>query len=146
MFIHTLLTWLLANVIHPIMMFVCLLIVSNFNTAPEPEMIAVAVPLILVSSILSIPALFISWLMLQVITQLMLTSEMKFLLWLLTAPAMILLQFLVMSVLMDLIAMSEIELIIPAMLSALIAIPCRYNAFVKLVTPPAMEEQTVDLN
>lgn len=144
MFLHTFYTWVLANLIHPVMFFLATLIVgdaSGFN-----QNLFESYFLYLVYSFcISFPCLFLGWLSLYIILVTPGSDDVKFFLWLVTAPAVILFEFLVILVLFDLIKLEILLFSVPGIAAIGVSILVRYQQFKKLIHTPKIENHETNL-
>lgn len=136
MFIHTLSTWFFANILHPLIMLVCVIIVSNFNFDHiNSESLALLVPLMIASLIISIPCFLVAWPLLFLITHVRVSVESRFLLWLFAAPGVVMFEALLMFLLDDSFTLREFEVFIPAMIAVFITVLLHKRAFKRMLEP-----------
>lgn len=130
MIAHFTVTWLLANLLHPFIMWVYFG-GSGFSSAPE--LFGIVFMIIVYSFIFSIPSLFLSYLAGYLISLMPLEKNMQYLVWLVTAPAIAFVNFLLITALLSgKINFEEIGFSVPAMIAVIIAVLFRFKQFVHL--------------
>jgi hypothetical protein len=131
LFAHTFATWLLANLIHPVIMFlVSLAMPGRFELFNGPEVMLL---LIVVSILISIPCLVAGWLCLMIIVPAPHSTKLRFLVWIVTAPGIIAFQGLIMMLLENTTAPGILIGSIPAMISVSLAVIIRQPQFKQLI-------------
>jgi len=131
MFLHVCNSWLLAQLLHPL-----LFILSGYFWSGEPLPLAAFIIIFVFSSIVSMPSLFLGWLFLSIIVYSEYVIPLKFIFWLLTSAALILLTI---WILILVIGGLEEEMLrnflyaIPGIISIWVVSIIRYRKFRKLV-------------
>jgi hypothetical protein len=135
MFSHTFTTWLLANLLHPLIWFVYLFITGNNNSDTfSAESVSLLLLVFFYSLIFSLPCLLLSRGLLQVIS---LTKEnllVKFIAWLFANALLIVLEVWVIILLLT--GGNEPELLlfsVPAIAATWVAIAIRWKQFKNLI-------------
>ena len=132
-------TWLWANLLHPFIMF------FYFGSADRPsgaELFGALYLALTYSFILSLPSLFTSWLFIYLVSLLKYSPGTSFLLWLIAAPLVTLINFALISLLagggtMDLF---ELEFTAPALIAVVVTVIARYRYFIKTCIPQKENE------
>lgn len=135
MFLHTFYTWVLANLLHPVMFFIATLVIGEtieFNF----DLVKIYFLFLTYSVGISFPSLFLGWLSLYIILITPNTDTAKFLLWLITAPALILFEFIVILCLFGLVEKEIFLFSLPGITATGVAIAVRYPQFRKLIYTP----------
>lgn len=144
MFLHTFYTWILANILHPVMLFLATIVVGGdfgFN-----QNIFESYFLYLVYSFcISIPCLFLGWLSLFIIVVTPNPDDAKFVLWLVTAPALIIFEFLVILILFDSTELKVLLFSLPGIVATGVSVLVRYQQFKKLSHTPKIENHETNL-
>ncbi len=134
-------TWLIANLIHPFMMFILL----GSDAAFSMESIGFSLQFIVYSIIFSIPSLLFSILAMYGITKLPLPDTGKFISWLITAPVVVFINYwlLFRGFFNDELDRDSIDFMLPGMLSAVLIILIRYPVFFKAVRKESEGKEAV---
>jgi len=82
MYLYVAATWLIANLVHPFMLFIVFGSIDNF----EMDMLGFGFEFMLYSLLLSIPSLFLSFLAMYVIFKFQLSSAGRYITWVISAP------------------------------------------------------------
>jgi len=130
-FLHTLYTWLMANLLNPLF-FLFFILLTEGASLDEP---LTRIFLYSLFSVVSLPCLAVGWICLSVIRYAEYLPSAKFLLWLVTAPLLIFFEFLLISFMLN-EKMEEIFLfMLPSLAAVVLAIIIRYHAFKKTICP-----------
>ena len=134
MFLYTFNTWLLANLLHPLMILAAM-IVTGEHTGDilSAESFAMLVIFVSFSALFSLPCLFLSWWLLQIIVWGREAMLMKFIAWLLITALLIILE--VLAFLFLTAGEIEIEILLcalPAVAATWAAIVFRWKQFMNL--------------
>jgi len=144
MFLHTFYTWVLANLLHPVMFFLTVLVIGDsmgFNS----DLVKNYFLFLTYSVCISIPCLFLGWLSLYIILITPNTDSVKFLLWLITAPALVLFEFIIILNFFDLVEKEFFLFSLPGITAIGFAIVARYQQFKKLNYTPKIENHETNL-
>jgi hypothetical protein len=129
--LHTFSTWLVANLIHPVMMAFASLILPEvfFNLHEEGGLIVL---LTFVLLLVSLPCLLTGWLCLMIIVPAPHSLQLRFLVWMVAAPCIIVLQGLIMMLFAGTTSPGMLIGLVPAMLAVLLSVLIRYRQFKQL--------------
>ena len=144
MFLHTFYTWILANILHPVMFFLATLVMGEafgFNQNLFENYFLYLV----YSLFISVPCLFLGWLSLYIVLATPNPDDAKFVIWLVTAPALVLFEFLIILSLFDLIELKPLLFSLPGIAATGISILIRYPQFNKLIHIPKIENHETNL-
>ena len=143
MFLHTFYTWLIANLLHPLMfLFFFFFRDGSFSSLFNAETPEICLLIFIFSLLISLPALLAGWLMLGMIVLSSYTVMARFMMWLICASALVLLSFLLLSLFLDGVIDPEIiSLSVPGIVAASFSICIRYKHFRKLISSLYPEEQ-----
>jgi len=129
-FIHTLNTWLVANLIHPAIFIIYFL---WLNDADENNWGAGFFFIGVFSFFASIPSLLIAWFLLYAITNTHFSSTEKFIAWIMSVVVAIFLNFTSLRLLFGVDIWNEIdEIIPPPVIATILSILIRYKHFFDL--------------
>jgi hypothetical protein len=134
---YTLNTWLLANLLHPVIAVICWIKKSDSSFE---VIVGGSFQLFIFTLVFSLPFLLISAVIIQLIKKIPLTSINKYLVWLFLATSLPFIGMLTISLVFEDINMEDLPLILPATLSVLIAILIRYKAFFKMLNKTLVTE------
>ena len=124
-------TWFWANLLHPFVMFFYFGY-SDFQSGSE--IFGLLFLIFLYSLIFSLPSLFISLLLLFLISGLPVSAVVKYFTWMIGAPVVIVLNLLLISLLVGSgITFSDLQLIMPAMIAVVIIILIRHKQFLNII-------------
>ena len=127
MFVHTFNTWLVANLIHPVIFIIYFL---WLNDTGGNDWAAAIFFIGIFSFFLSIPSLLIAWFFQYVITNTNFSSWEKFVAWIMSVVVAIFLNFASLKLLFDVVTWSEIEEILPpSVMAAVLSILIRHKQF-----------------
>lgn len=136
MFLHAFYTWLVANLLHPLMLAAGLIATTtvNVNFSFSSETISNLFQFLFYSMLFSLPCLLLSWLFLGIIVFSGYPWPVKFILWLFVTALLIFLEMFVILYLSE----EEIEwelllFALPATGATWIAIALRWNQFKNLI-------------
>lgn len=144
MFLHTFYTWILANMLHPVMFFLATFVMgeaSGFNQNLFESYFLCLV----YSFFISIPCLFLGWLSLFIILVTPNPDDAKFVLWLVTAPVLIIFEFLVILILLDSMELKVLLFSLPGIVATGVSVLVRYQQFRKLSHTPKIENHETNL-
>lgn len=129
--LHTFSTWLVANLIHPVMMiFASLIMPEDFFNLHEEGGFIVLITFVLL--LVSLPCLLAGWLCLMIIVPAPHSLQLRFLVWMVTAPCIIVSQGLLMMLIIG--AGSKVLIaFIPAMMAVILSVLIRYRQFKQLI-------------
>jgi hypothetical protein len=126
-------TWFWANLLHPFIMFFYL---GNSGHSSGSELFGGLFTIFIYSLIFSLPSLFISFLLVYLISLLPVSAVDKYITWIVTAPLIVVLNFMLISLLSgNVITFSELQIAVPAMIAVVIIILIRYNQFLNISKP-----------
>jgi hypothetical protein len=135
MFSHAFTTWLLANLLHPLIWFIYLVITgNNYNYTFSAESFSMLFIGFFYSLIFSIPCLLLSWCLLQIIAFMNDNHLVKFIAWLFGNALLIVLE--VWIIILLLTGGKEPELLLfslPAIAATWLAIAIRWKQFKNLI-------------
>jgi len=128
MYLYVLATWLIANLVHPFMMYVVF-------GGGDFDLDGFGMQFIFYSFVFSLPSLFLSFLAIYGISKLPASGAGKYIAWLITAPVIVFINYwLLFAVLFNLrIEKEEIDIMWPAIIAVVITIVVRYVSFFKNV-------------
>jgi len=144
MFLHTFYTWVVANLLHPIIFFLAELIVGE-TIGFDFNLVAGYLLFLTYSVGISFPCLFLGWLSLYIILMTPNTDTAKFLLWLIAAPALILFEVIVILCLVGSVEKELFLISLPGIAATGVAIGIRYPQFRKLIYTPKIENHETNL-
>jgi len=144
MFRHTFFTWLLANSLHPVMFFIAT-VIDGDALGFSLGLFKTYFLFLTYSVSISLPCLFLGWLSLYIILITPNTDSTKFLLWLITAPALVLFEFIIILSLFDLVEKEFLLFSLPGITAIVVAILARYQQFKKLIYTPKIENHETNL-
>ena len=144
MFLHTFYTWLLANLLHPLIFFLAALIMRE---APgfDQNLFEIFYLLLFYSFCFSLPCLLLGWLCLYLIICSPYSDDAKFILWLVTAASLIILEFLVILFIGDLTDLALLLFSLPGVAALSASILIRYKQFKKLIHIPKIKNHETNL-
>lgn len=145
MFIYTLYTWLLANLLQFLMFIIFGIVTGSPAAALNPEDFIIELSFLTASLIISLPCLLAGWLFLYLIVCYPYSGTTKFLLWLITAAFLVFLEFLFILFISDFVEPGFLKFSIPAIAAVIIAILIRYRQFSKLIHAPKINEHEANL-
>lgn len=129
--LHTFSTWLVANLIHPVMMvFASLILPEVFFNLHEEGGIIVLITFVLL--LVSLPCLLAGWLCLMIIVPAPHSPQLRFLVWMVAAPCIIVLQGLIMMLFAGTTSPGMLIGLVPAMIAVLLSVLIRYPQFKQL--------------
>ncbi len=128
---HMAITWLLANLLHPVVML------FYFNDPALPTTvgeIGSVLQVMVYTMIFSLPSLLLSLLAGYLLSLLQAPVITRFLLWLIVAPLIAVLNFVLLTLVLTggSFAFFEIQFGVPAMIAVVIVVLLRYNSFLKI--------------
>jgi hypothetical protein len=124
-------TWLLANLLHPVVLF---LYIGNSGDQSLFDLIGGYFSIIIFSLIFSSPSLWLSFLWGYLISDFPLPAIGKYFIWIISAPLLIIINLqLILLFFAGEINFSEINFCVPAMIAAEIIILIRYNQFMNCI-------------
>lgn len=130
--LHTFCTWLVANMIHPIMMtFASWIMPEVFFDLHEEGGFIVLLTFVLL--LISFPCLLAGWLCLMIIVPAPHSLQLRFLVWMVAAPCIIVLQGLIIMLITGTTSPGMLIASVPAMIAALLAVLIRYQQFKRLI-------------
>jgi hypothetical protein len=134
MFLHAFNTWFLANLLHPLMMLAGMIAThEHHNNIFSTESFSILVLGFIFSIFCSLPSLFLSWWLLQIIVSACDTMLEKVIAWLLITALLIVLEVLVIRLIInDQIEIRGLLLSLPAIAATWIAIGIRWKQFMNL--------------
>ena len=144
MFRHTFFTWLLANSLHPVIGFIAIFIMDDASRFDQDFFLVYFLSLAY-SCFISIPCLLLGWLSLYIILVTPNSDDVRFFLWLITAPALILFEFLVILILFDSIELKVLLYSLPGIAAIVVSILVRNQQFKKLIHTPKIENHETNL-
>lgn len=134
MFLHTFNTWFLANLLHPLIMLAGMIAThEHANSIFSTESFSILVLGFIFSIFCSLPSLFLSWGLLQIIVSACDTILEKVIAWLLVTALLIVLEVLVIRLIInDQFEIRGLLLSLPAIAATWIAIGIRWKQFMNL--------------
>lgn len=142
MFLHTFYTWILSNLLHPIL-FMLLLILKESSSGFFD--FSSTVVFFTVSLVISLPCLFLGWMCLYLILNAPYSTGAKFIVWLATGPSLAFLEFLFMLLVINLMEIEILQFSFPGIAAVGISILIRYGQFGKLIYIPKIDNHETDL-
>jgi hypothetical protein len=135
MFLHAFVTWLLANLLHPLIWFTYILITGDGNSDRfSAESFSILLVVFFYSLIFSLPCLFLSWGLLHVIVFMKDNLAAKFIAWLFGAALLIFLEVWIIVLLITGGHESELLLLsVPPVAATWLAITIRWKQFKNLI-------------
>lgn len=126
---HVPATWLLANLLHPFLMAIQIHEgLFYFSSGDVPLLL----PIFLYSLVFSLPSLILAFFAEYLLSRLQVKVSARFLLWLLTAPLIVVLNFGLLFLLFDTsFSLSDFGIALPAMAAVFITVLIRHKAFFK---------------
>lgn len=132
MFLHTFYTWLLSNLLHPLLFMILSVVRKGSAGSFCSDNLIIELSFFTASLIISLPCLLVGWLNLYLIISSPYSGNSKFLIWVITAPLLVFLEFLFILVISDFLEIEFLVFSIPGMVAVMIAILIRYKQFRKL--------------
>jgi len=130
MHLHVFSTWVLANLLHP---FIMLLYIGYPIHPSFVELLGNYSSILYYSVIFSLPSLFISFLWVYLISRLQVPAIGIYIIWLVSAPLLIILNMLLILILFPgAIGLLGVNYFIPAMIAVVIIILIRHDQFYSL--------------
>ncbi len=126
MYMYVSTTWLVANLIHPIMLFIVF-----GNASINSETLGIGLAFIFYSILLSLPSLLISYVFMYVLSRLDMPPQAWYFTWLILAPVIVVVNYWLIfhSFLGEEMSRENIQIMLPAMFSVVLTILARYNSF-----------------
>ena len=142
MYLYVAATWLIANLVHPLMLF---LVYGAEDFAMD--ILGFGLQFVIYSFLFSIPSLFLSFLVMYVIFKLPLSSAGRYISWVISAPVIVVINYwLVFNVIFNTRMGKEgLEFMLPAMIAVVLAILIRYASFFRAVADFNKQENERDL-
>ena len=126
MFVHTINTWLVAHLLHPIVFVLYFL----FFDDPEYNWYAGIFFITVFSFFASIPSLFIAWFLQYVIANSNFSLSEKYIAWMITVVVAIVFNFLGLEIMFGIGIREEIfEILPPSIIAAILAVLVRHKQF-----------------
>lgn len=139
--IHITGTWFWANLFHPFVMY--FYFSGNYS---EPEPVGTLFQIFIYSLVFSLPSLFTSLLVSYLVCLLRATTTFKYVIWLIAAPIITCLNFLlIFGGLTGNLNSFEFQIAVPAMISVVIVILLRYRSFFAAIDGSKKEEHENDM-
>ena len=135
MFLHAFYTWLLANLLHPLMLAAGISITTgNVHFSLTGETISNLFEFLFYSMLFSLPCLLLGWLFLGIIVFSSYPGPVKFILWFLVTALVIFLEvFTILYLSQEEIEWELLLFAIPATGATWVAIALRWNQFKNLI-------------
>lgn len=142
MYLYVAATWLIANLVHPLMLFL-VYGAEDFDM----DILGFGLQFVIYSFLFSIPSLFLSFLVMYVIFKLPLSSAGRYISWVISAPVIVVINYwLVFNVIFNTRMGKEgLEFMLPAMIAVVLAILIRYASFFRAVADFNKQENERDL-
>ena len=145
MFLHTFYTWILSNLLHPILFILLMIIKGNDAEVFDSRFFTETATFLAVSLIISLPCLLLAWLCLYLILSSPYSTETKFMLWLTTGPSLVFLEFLFLFLIINVMEFEIFLFSCPGIAAVGISILIRYRQFEKLIYIPKIDNHETDL-
>jgi hypothetical protein len=145
MFLHTFYTWLLSNLLHPVLFVILSIITQNYPGIFNPHFFIDAVTFFAWSLVISLPCLLLGVLCLYLIINSPYSAGTKFMLWLATGPSLVFLEFLFILLVMNLVEIEILLFSFPGIAAVGISILIRYWQFEKLSYSPKIDNHETNL-
>jgi hypothetical protein len=145
MFLHTFYTWLLSNLLHPVLFILLPIITGNNTDIFNSEFVNDTVIFFRLSLIISLPCLLLGWLCLYLILNSPYSAGTKFILWATTGPSLVFFGFLFMLLFMNLMGAEILLFSFPGIAAVGISILIRSRQFEKLTYTPKIENHETNL-
>lgn len=138
MFLYTFNTWLIANLLHPLLIMAFGYMVYGHEGVLWYADIAKGYLLILgVSLLCSLPALLTGWLLLDIVVSSDHRSLARMVMWMICSVMLVFLEVLIIAIIIGEPLTSEVFfLALPGILAVCLAILIRYQQFQKLISSP----------
>jgi len=133
MFLHTFYTWVIANLLHPILILLALHLMCG-ETVFGDEFIRVYITAFIYSIVISVPCLLAGWFCVYLVSTIPLSVEAKFLIWLTIAPSLVFFEIFIILLVTGYIEAELLLYSIPGMAATGIAILSRYKQFQKIIS------------
>jgi len=136
MFLYTFNTWLIANLLHPLMFMAFGFIIYGHDGLLFYADIVKGYLLVLgVSLLCSLPALLIGWLLLGMVVLSEYTPLARLIMWIICSATLVFLEVLVMALIVrESLTLETFSLAIPGILAVSASIIIRYKQFQKLIS------------
>lgn len=147
LYLHMFNTWFIANLIHP-----CLWVILSLSgllgdhSSLYPELVQAWCNVFVISFFFSLPCLLLGIVCLRLVLGIPFTRMARFATWLVIAPSLILLQFLLVYVLFIRVEMDMFVALLPAIAATVLAIAIRCRQFMKLLLLSATGYEDRPLN
>lgn len=142
MFLHILFTWLLANLLHPLLLALVMYLGDGDSLFLNGAgIITGLIQFSFYSMLISLPCLFLGWGLLYVIVSLKDSILVKFIAWMITTALLIIFEFMAIVFLVDEpVEIGLLIVVVPAIVSTWIAIGIRHKQFTNLVHQPGTND------
>lgn len=144
MFLHIFYTWLLANLLHPVFIFLGFYLMEGYPIFTG-EALQFLFPVLVYLLLFSIPCLFIGWVCLYLVSITPFHNDAKFLMWLFVAPLLVFMEILVILLLEGKVDIEELVFALPGMVAVAVAILIRYVQFQNLINVNKTTNHEADL-
>ena len=144
MFLHTFYTWLLANLLHPLMFLLAALIMPEVPGF-DKDLLEIILLLLVYSLCLSAPCLLLGWPCLYLIICSLYSGDARFMLWLVSAALLIVLEFLFILLVGDNLGPEFLLFSLPGVAAVGTSILIRYRQFKKLIHLSKIENHETNL-
>lgn len=136
MFLYTFNTWLIANLLHPLIIMAFGFVIYGHEGILFYADVVKGYLLVLVISLLcSLPSLLIGWFLLGIVVLSDYTPLARLVMWLVCSAILVFLEVLVMAIIVrEPLSLETFSLAVPGVLAASAAIIIRYNQFRKLIS------------
>lgn len=131
MFVHVLFTWLLAHLLHPLVLAVQIYLMDGGGSFAV-DLMGFSLFIAGFGVIVSLPALLISWLVFSMIVQSGLPTQFNLVVWLLASSTIVMFTFVVVMRSYDLLERDLFPLVISPLVATCLSIIIRINQFLKI--------------
>ena len=133
MYLYVFITWVVANLLHPLLFIISLSNKSN-SAFPLFELIGECVILFCISLLVSLPSLLLAYLVIFLVSRLPIDTWSRFFTWLLLVAAIPLVNFLLLfsSLIGEESLLSVFDLVLPSIVAAVISVLVRGRYFFNL--------------
>jgi hypothetical protein len=136
-FLHVFYTWLLTNLLHPVIFF-CIPFFTRDESGLDSFFLAVVMGITLFTLFVSIPGLFIGWMILNQLKQWPAMADVKFIIWILLILVIIFCSYQLLLYVIEgpVWRYDDLIFVLPVSVAGFLAIVFRYRQFIKLFSEP----------
>jgi hypothetical protein len=143
MFIYVFFTWVIANMLHPIVLGLYYGEINDFNWSSLPGIYLIFFIYVL---LFSIPSLALGVVFMKLLRFIKIHNELKLFILVIMAPLIVVINLAVISFLFEgSINFNDFEFCVPAMIASIIAILIRYKSLFKILAIEGVDKETSNI-